>query len=138
MYEKYVYDLAKQRLATEQGPFDLGALINAVGATTTQTSADQTNNSARGIKLILQTTVIGTGSITLSLLGKDQATGQYYLLLAGAAVITNATNVYTVYPGAAVVANVSANDALPATFHVVVTANNANAATYRVGACLLS
>src|SRR5213594_974505 len=104
------------------------------GATTTQTSEDFVNNGgasgvpAAGVKVVVDTTAIGTGSITLSIQGKDKASGKYYTLLAGAAIITNTTNVYTVFPGATVTANVSANDTLPEIWRLVVTANNANPA----------
>lgn len=117
---------------------DYVGLINAAAATTTQTSPDQTNvNGSRGVKVVIVTTAIGTGSVTVTIQGKDKISGSYYTLLAGAAVVTNTTNVYTVFPGAPVTANVSANDELPETWRVTVTANNANAATYTVGASLL-
>lgn len=112
-------------------------VIVATGATTTQTSPDLTNENGKGVKVWLDTTAIGTGSVTLSILGKDPASGKYVTLLAGAAVTTNTTNQYTVYPGAPATANVSANDLLPKTFQVKVTANNANAATYTVGATVI-
>ena len=96
-------------------------------------SASFDNLGSRGVKVVVRTTVIGTGSITLSIQGKDVASGTYYTILAGAAVVTNTTNVYTVFPGMVVAANVSANDALPRTWRLLVTANNANAATYTVG-----
>ncbi len=64
------------------------------------------------------------------------ASGKYYTLLAGAAVITNSTNIYEVRPGATVTANVSANAALPRTWRVLLTANNANPCSYTVGACV--
>jgi hypothetical protein len=114
-----------------------GALTIAAGATTTQTSPDFQNPSCRGIKVILNSTVIGTGSVTVSIQGKDPGSGTYYTILAGAAVVTNSQNVYTVYPGAPVAANVSANDVLPPLFRIVATANNANPATYTVGFSLL-
>jgi len=116
------------------GPVDLGAVITAAGATTTQQTADLANQNGRGIKVVLDMTLVGTGSVTLSIQAKDTASGKYVTLLAGAAVTTNSTNVYTVYPGIAATANVSANDVLTRTFRIVVTANNANATTYTVGA----
>lgn len=99
---------------------------------------DQTNYNSRGVTVVVVTTAIGTGSITVTIQGKDQASGTYYTLLAGAAIITNTTNRYTVFPGAVVAANVSANDALPYQWRIIVTANNANAATYSVGGSTLA
>ena len=108
-------------------------LITAVGSTTTKTSPTQTNVAGRGVVVVLKTTAIGTGSITLTVNGIS-ASGVSYLLISGAAVTTNTTLVYTVYPGLTAAANVTANNVLPATWNVVVTANNANAATYTVDA----
>ena len=107
-------------------------------ATATVNGTDQTNYNSRGVTVVLVTTVIGTGSITLTIQGKDPASGTYYTLLAGAAVVTNTTNRYTVFPGATAAANVSVNDALPYQWRVIVTANNANAATYTVGISTLA
>ena len=116
---------------------DTGALITASAATTTQNSPDQYNANFRGIKVVLSTTAIGTGSITLTIQGKDSVSGSYYTILAGAAVVTNTVNVYTVFPSAPATANVSANDFLPSAWRILCTANNANAATYTVSAALM-
>jgi hypothetical protein len=113
------------------------ALAIPAGATTTQTSPDFNNSSARGLSVTLDMTTVGTGSVTLTIQGKDRASGKYYTLLAGAAVVTNVTNRYVIYPGYPVVSNVSANEVLPNIWRIVVTANNANAATYTVGATML-
>ncbi len=110
------------------------SLVPSAAYTTTQTSADQTNQRCRGVVVVLDMTAVGTGSVTLTIQGKDPVSGKYYTLLAGAAVTTNSTNVYRVYPGLAAAANATANDVLPKTWRVVVTANNANSATYSVGA----
>lgn len=115
-----------------------GTILTSGARTTTQTSADQTNFNHRGIAVVLDMTTVGTGSVTISINGKDAVSGKYYTILAGAAVTTNVTNVYKVYPGASAVANVSANDLLPRSFQIVVTANNANSATYSVGYSLIS
>lgn len=117
-------------------PYEL-SLIAAAAATTTQTTPDQTNVGGRGVAVVLDVTAIGTGSVTLAIQGKDPASGKYYTLLAGAAVVANGTTVYSVYPGLVVAANVAANAVLPRTWRVVVTANNANPATYTVGASVL-
>jgi hypothetical protein len=88
--------------------------------------------SCRGVKVVLDMTSAGSGSVVLTIQGKDKASGKYYTLLAGAAVTTNATNVYTVYPEIAAVANVSARDVLPETWRVTVSGNG-SATTYTAG-----
>lgn len=112
-------------------------LLASLARSTTQTSDDLNNPSCSGIRVILKVTSAGTGSITLTINGRDPASGAYHLLLSGAAVTTNSTNTYTVFPGATASANVAANDCLPETFQIVVTANNANSITYSVGYQLL-
>lgn len=114
-----------------------GTCLAAGSRTTTQTQADQTNPYGSGIHVILDATIIGTGSITLEIDGKDPVSGKYYSLLTGAAVVTNSTNVYRVFPGATPAANAAANDRLPRTWRIKVTANNANAVTYSVGFVIL-
>lgn len=108
-------------------------LLASAARTTTQNGADTTNYNNRGIVVVLDMTTVGTGSVTLAIQGKDSVSGKYYTLLAGAAVTTDSTNVYKVYPGLTAAANAVASDVLPATFRVIVTANNANSATYSVG-----
>ena len=112
--------------------------ITASGATTTQTGADQTNYNGRGVIVVLDMTTVGTGSVTLSIQGKEPTSGKYYTILTGAAVTTNSTNVYRVYPGLTAAANATVNDILPRTWRVVVTANNANATTYTVNAIVMN
>lgn len=107
--------------------------LTSASRTTTQTQSDQTNYNGLGIKVILDVTVIGTGSITLEIDEKDTTSGKYIALLTGAAVITNSTNVYTIYPAMTAVANVTANNRLGRTFRIKITANNANAITYSCG-----
>lgn len=110
-------------------------LLTVTAGTATQTSADQTNYDARGIIVVLDATaVVSSGSFTLTIQGKDRASGQYYTLLAGAAVSTISTNVYTVYPGAPATANVSANSPLPHTWRVKATYNSGTSLTFTVGA----
>lgn len=113
---------------------DSVVLLPSASRTTTQTSVDlQNRGGLSSLNVVLDMTVVGTGSVTLTINGKDAASGKYYLLLSGAAVITNSTNRYRVGKVLAASANAIAQDYLPDTFQIVVTANNANAATYSVG-----
>jgi hypothetical protein len=115
---------------------DLTLLASAARTATLQ-SSDQTNYNGRGLHVVLDVTSAGTGSITLTIQAKDVLSGKYYTLLAGAAVTTNSTNVYKVYPGFPATANVSANDLLTRTWRIDVTHNNANSITYSVGASVI-
>lgn len=109
------------------------ALLPSISRTTTQTSGDLTNITGNTLTVVLDVTSAGTGSVTVTINGKDSASGKYYLLLSGAAVTTNSTNRYRVGPALAASANAVAQDYLPRTFQIVVTANNANAMTYTLG-----
>jgi hypothetical protein len=112
-------------------------LLASGARTTTQTITTDAGGTALinlggcGCRLIVKSTVIGTGSITASIQGISN-TGATYTLLTGAAITTNTTTVYEIFPGAPATANVSANTFLPYRFQVVITANNANSATYQV------
>lgn len=108
-------------------------LLASAARTTTQTGADITNLSGNALMVVLDMTTVGTGSVTLTIEGKDSASGKYRTLLAGAAVTTNSTNLYKVGPTIAAAANAIGQDYLPPVFRITVTANNANSATYSVG-----
>lgn len=112
-------------------------LINAVAATTSQTSADQVNFNGRGVIATVNMTAVGIGSVTCVIQGRDP-TGQYYTLLSGAAIITNVMTVYTVYPGAPTTATVSTNSPLSRVWRINCTANNANATSYTVAATVVN
>jgi hypothetical protein len=120
-----------------RGNLDNIVVLASAARTATQTQADQTNFNHRGIVVVLDMTIVGTGSVTLEIDGKDPVSGKYYALLTGAAVITNSTNIYRVYPGLTAAANATANDVLPRTWRIKVTANNSNSCTYSVGAMLI-
>lgn len=124
-------------LDQQRGNLDNIVVLSSGARTTTQTQADQTNYNHRGIIAVLDMTVVGTGSVTLEIDGKDPVSGKYYTLLTGAAVTTNSTNIYRVYPGLTAAANATANDVLPRTWRLKLTANNSNSATYSVGAMLI-
>ena len=125
------------RCAIAEANQDNITVINANAVTTTQTSADLTNNAGKGAIFVLDMTNVGTGSVTIAIKGKDPVSGKYYTILTGLAVTTNSTNIYRIYPGLTVAANATGSDLLPKTYQVVVTANNANATTYKVGALLI-
>lgn len=109
-------------------------ILASASRTTTQTSDDYQGGTA--LHLIVNMTTVGTGSVTPKIQGKGNL-GTYYDILVGSAITTDGVNVLKVGVGLAPVANGSAADFLPSTWRVVVTANNANAATYTVSASVL-
>lgn len=107
-------------------------ILDVSNVTTSQTSSTQINYNHRGCIIVLQTTAIGSGSITLSIQGIEPLKNNTWTILSGAAVTTNTTVLYKVHPSLPASANSVAQDILPRSWQVVVTANNANAATYSV------
>src|SRR5437879_3068596 len=111
-----------------------GTFLPSASRTTTQTSPDIDTRSYRSLTVTVDITVIGTGSITATINAKDVASGKYILILAGLALVANATTRYKVTPGEiAAAANAVAVDVLPQFIQIVITANNANPVTYSVG-----
>jgi len=103
--------------------------------TTAQTSPDLSTLGFRHLTVTLDVTDVSAGpTLTLSIKGKDVASGKYRLLLAGAAVTTAVTNVYRVTQNVvAAAANASAIDILPEFIQLSVAVGGAQAAVYSVG-----
>lgn len=79
-----------------------------------------------------------TPTLTVTLQGKDAASGKYYTILAGAALNATGTTVMTVFPGATASANVAANDCLPRTWRInTAVGGTGPSVTYTVGVSLL-
>lgn len=112
-------------------------ILPSLARTTTQTGVGFAVGDHKALHVVLDMTVVGTGSVTVSIDGYDKVSAKWYNLLTGAAVVTNSTNVYKIGPALVAAANAVANDYLPGLIRVTVTANNANSATYSVGACLI-
>lgn len=103
------------------GNVNTGALITlaAAGAGTTN-GGDQTNIGGKGLHLTIDITAVGgTPTLTVTIQGKDSASGKYYTILASAALSAVATTVLRVYPGLTASANVTASDVLPRTWRVI-------------------
>lgn len=126
-----------QKYGNLYGNVDLGTLITAVGATTTQVSADQTNYNHRGLAVFVNVTSIGAGSVTPYIQARDNASGLYFNVLSGAPITTNVSGMYRAYPGISVVAGSAVSDILGCMWRIIMIANNANPASYTMGAALL-
>jgi hypothetical protein len=109
-------------------------LLASAARTTTQGPTTLTTYNLGAIIFVLDMTTVGTGSVTLTINEVDPASGKSILLLSGAAVVTNSTNVYIIDPMLTAAANSIAKARTPRTLSWTVTANNANSATYSLGA----
>ena len=123
----------------EQWRANINATILASAARTgTTASADQTNYNGRGLHLVIDvTSITDTPSITVTIQGKDALSGQYYTILASAAISTVSSTVLRVYPALTAAANATANDILPRTWRVNVVHGDADSITYSIGASII-
>lgn len=110
-----------------------GQFLPSASRTTTQTSADIDTQAAVGLIVTTDITIIGTGSITVTINRKDWTSGKYTPILSSAALVANGTTVLKINPTMPASANLVGQDMLPQTIQIVVTANNANPVTYSVG-----
>lgn len=102
--------------------------------------SDQKNINSRGVLVGINITALaGTSpTVTVTIQGKDAASGQYYTLLQSAAISATGFTLLTLYPGAPSTANVSSPQVLPATWRVIATvAGTDPAATATVGASVI-
>ena len=93
-------------------------LAPAVQTSTQVNSLDFVNNFYRGVHLVVTVTGYVSGSYTLTLQGKNLATGNYYDLLVGSAITANGQTVLKLYPGIPGAANGAASDFLPQIWRV--------------------
>lgn len=116
------------------------AVFPSAARTTTQTSADIPVPYAREIDVITDQTVNAgsAGSVTVTINGKDPASGKYYPLLVGAAIAAVGTQILKLGLGLPVTANVSADCGIPPVIQIVVTAVNANITTWSCGLNMIS
>jgi hypothetical protein len=113
-------------------------LLASAARTASTQSSDQDNLRHRGVVVSVKVTASSaTPSVVFTVEGKD-ANGEYYSLLASAAVTGAGTTQLTVYPGATATANVSASAPLPRTWRVKAVAGDADSLTYTVSATLLA
>lgn len=101
--------------------YNAGALITHSAASAGVNSSDQDGNRGRGVMVFVRISAItGTSpTLTVTLQGKDEASGQYYTILASAALTATGLTVLKVYPGLTAAANTVANDILPSTYRVI-------------------
>ncbi len=115
---------------------NIKVLASAARTAATVTSTFD-NYDKRGLHLVINVSAASTtGGITPTIQGFDEASQTYYNLLVGALITTTGTTVLKIYPGTAAVANVSANDFLPAKWRVSMGVADANSFTYSITANL--
>ena len=110
-------------------------VLPSAARTAAVNSADFTNpGGAKGLRVWVKVTVDpAAAAVTFTIQGKTQQ-GDYYTLLASAALAAVATTTLVIHPDIAASANVNALNVLPHTWRVAVTVADADSFTYSVGA----
>lgn len=125
----------------EESNHDKNALITlTTQGVGTVNGTDQTNVNGRGVQVGIDITALtGTSpTVTVTIEGKDAASGKYYTLLQSAALAATGFTLLTLYPGAPTTANVSSPQVLPATWRVkAVVGGTTPAATATIGASVI-
>lgn len=106
-------------------PTFVGSLVpalSAVGAGTVN-GPDQPNVAGKGINVYINITAITgtTPTLTVTVQGKDPASGQYFNILTSAALNATGFTRLIIYPGITVAANAADSDVLPDTFRITYT-----------------
>jgi hypothetical protein len=115
---------------------DGGVATGTAKAAGTYITGDLNNESAKGGQFYINITAISAGSLTVTIEGKDPASGTYYTVLASAALTTTGFTLLTIYPGLTASANVVANQILPKTFRIKQVVAT-GPATYTIGQSLI-
>ena len=113
-------------------------LLASAARTASVATDDQSNSQHRGVVVIINATAAtSTPSVVATIQGKDELSGQYYTILASAAITGTGTTVLRVYPGLTAATNTVANDVLPSTWRVNLVHADTDSITYTVAAQLI-
>ena len=94
--------------------------LTAANAASAPTSPDIDTGQFAGVFVYINVTAISgtTPTLTVTIQGKDDISGQYHTILASAAINATGLTVLRVYPGLTAVANATANDVLAKTMRI--------------------
>ena len=109
--------------------------LSAAGAGT-YTSPDLQNAEWRGISVGINLTAMTSATVTVTVNGKDAASGTYYPLLSSTALASAGFTALQVYPGLTNTANSRADAVLPKTYQISVVVTGTSA-TGTVGGSLI-
>jgi len=113
-------------------------VLPSAARTATTNSDDMRNARHKGVRVHINVTAAdATPSVVFKIQGKDNLTGDYFDMLASAAVTATGDTYLRVSPGIAVTANQTANEQLPSWWRVVATHADADALTYEITADML-
>lgn len=106
-------------------------LASGVRAATNNLGDNVKVPGAKGVKVMVNFSAVpGVDTVTVTIQGKDRVSGNYFTILASAAIVATGQIVLTVYPGIAAAGNIAANDALPDIYRVLFTHSAGTNFTY--------
>jgi hypothetical protein len=108
--------IASNSPQTIEVPTSLG--LNYTLASAGTVTPDIGNQNCRGLVVFINLTGGSTPSLTVTVQGKDPVSGQYYTILASAAITSNGLTALRIYPGIPAAANSTANDVLPSQWRI--------------------
>lgn len=98
----------------------LQGVLTHTAASAGSNSGDLDGAYGKGLMVFVNVTAITgtTPTLTVTIEGKDVVSGQYYTILASAALNATGLVVLKVYPGLTAAANLTANDIIPGTYRI--------------------
>lgn len=106
-------------------------VLASAARTTLQSSGVLVNGGGQQLIVYINTTVIGSASLTVTVSGVvPSAQATLYTLLASAAISTNTLTILRISPHLTAAANAIAKEIVPALFQIDVAVGNANPGTY--------
>lgn len=125
-----IFDGTAQQLNRNWATTVLASAVRAA----TNNSPDLLNYNWHGADFIIDMTAVpGTDTVTPKVQGYDQASGKWYDLLVGAAIVGVSTVVLRVAPGITPATNLAVASVLPFRFRLLFTHSAASNFTYSVG-----
>lgn len=115
-----------------------GTLLASAARTANALSPTQTNHNARGVLVMVDVTLAGTGNLTPSIRAIDPISSNTYVLLSGGPITASGRWGFLVYPGAPTVAFgasgtvQSVGHALPRTWYVSIISGDGSSWTYSI------
>lgn len=113
--------------------YDTASILPSAARTTLQATGDMDTGGSQFLNVVVDITAYTSGNITVTIQGKDTASGKYYTLLTSAALGAAATTRLKVGPTITAAANTIAQDYLPAFVRISVAVADATSITYSIG-----
>lgn len=113
---------------------DTGTIAISAARAATTIFGNFLNTNWRGLHIIINVTVIGADTLTVSIEGFDAVTGLFYPLLTSLAISTTGTTVLKIGQGFTPIANATANDLIPYITQVNAVHSGPDPITYSIAA----